>query len=114
MQSIAEHINFKIVNNELIVHAPRQYYAIVDSFEDFGDFPDLWQKALDTLNGKRPFPYWTGGDSCEIHVTQDGTTFGVQPEFAGERLTIPNQDAKQIIKTYLAFLKSNGQPTTWR
>lgn len=103
--NIADQITFKEINGEIAVVAPRELAPIAETLEDIGDWIEIWQPALDALSGKGRVPYWAVGDGCAVQIEKDGMWFGVQPEFRGDRIKIPNQDAKLIIERFLQVSK---------
>lgn len=104
LKDIASQVTFKIENDEVEVKAPSELYPIAETFEDLGTWPEIWQEALDTLNSKKPFPHWVVGDGCAVHIEEDGTWFGVQPEFKGPRVKVANEDTKELISRFMATM----------
>ena len=106
--NIANQINFKETDGEITAVAPVELQPIAETLNDIGAWAweELWQPALDTLNGKRAFPYWTGGDSMEIRIEEDGTWFREQDaDQQSNGIKISNQDAKLIIERFLQAYK---------
>lgn len=106
INNIANQITFKIEDDETRVKASSELRPIADTFEDIRTWPELWQTALDTFEGKRPYPYSLTGDVCTIRIEEDGTWFGDDPNFGNsDRIKISNHDAKELISRFLTAIE---------
>jgi hypothetical protein len=109
--NIPDQIYFKVVDDDIEVSVPKtapKLRFIAETLNDIGAWAweELWQPALDTLDGKRPYPYWTGGDSMEIKIEEDGTWFRDQQHYEGRGIKIPNKDAREIISRFVEAYKA--------
>lgn len=110
--NIPAQIFFKVIDDDIEVAIPKtalKLQPIAETLNDIGawSWEELWQPALDTLDGKRPYPYWTGGDSMEIKIEEDGTWFREQEEWRhGDGIKISNKDAREIISRFIKAYKA--------
>jgi hypothetical protein len=104
-----DEFTFKVINDDIEVSVPKERRELWPIAETLNEIPavDLWQGALDTLDGKRPFPYWTGGDSMEVQVEEDGTWFREQEEWRhNDGTKVSNKDAREIINRFVEAYKA--------
>ncbi len=105
MSNISDQITFKPEKGDIVARGPSEFYSITETLNDIWDV-GLLQPALDTIAGKRPFPYWTGGDSMEIQVEADGTWFREQEDWRHtEGIKLSNEDTRKVISRFIEARK---------
>ncbi|HEU5122078.1 MAG TPA: hypothetical protein VFT59_04480 [Candidatus Saccharimonadales bacterium] len=101
MLNILDQITFKVEKNDIVAVGPSELNSITETLNDIWAV-SLWQSALDTIAGKKPFPYWTGGDSMEIQVEEDGTWFREQEGWRhSDGIKLSNEETEKLISRFI-------------
>jgi hypothetical protein len=105
MSNILDQITFKLEKNEVVAQPTPAYTTeagpIIETLNELSNDESIWQPALDTIDGKRPFPYWFGADSMEVYVEKDGTWFRDQTEPPHTETKLSNQEARELISRFM-------------
>lgn len=105
MSSILDQITFKLEKNEVVATGTPQRTPeagpVIETLNELSNDASVWQPAIDTIDGKRPFPYWFGADSMEVSVEKDGTWFRDQTEPPHTATKLSNQEARELISRFI-------------